>query len=178
MNALKEYDVLRLIEHKQICYVSSDNVKGTILATWMKYHPDIKKEQVIQWIHQLVNQLACIHKCRGNPSYQYVNPYCVLVSEEENLCFLDTGATSNREIIKISDMKRVCRYFLSEETDLYGLGKTIQYILNFTEVRPGFSKAEERQLQKIVSKCIHPDKEKRFGEISDVQKELWKLQIK
>ena len=45
MKTQKEYDVLRLIEHNCICYVSSDNVKGCPLVHWIKYHPFINKTQ-------------------------------------------------------------------------------------------------------------------------------------
>ena len=188
MNTLKEYDVLRLIEHNQICYVSSDRVKGSIMATWMKYHPTISKERLFRWIGQLVKQLICIHKCRGNPSYQYVNPYSILISEEGNLCLLDVGSASNQEMIKIAEKKNIRKYFCpsdiengeinDEETDLYGLGKTIQYMLNFIEVVPRFNKAEERIIQNMVSKCIHLDRRNRFYKISDVQKSLLDFQIR
>ena len=101
MNTQKDYDVLRLIEHNRICYVSSDNVRGAPLVYWIKYHPYLEKEQMIYWIYIIIQQLAQIHKCRGNPCYQYVNPYSIIVTEDQKLCFLDIGADSNKERIRL-----------------------------------------------------------------------------
>ena len=41
MQQKESYDVLRLIEHGQICYISSENVQGRTLARYLKYHPVI-----------------------------------------------------------------------------------------------------------------------------------------
>lgn len=39
----ESYDVLRLIEHGQLCYISSENVQGKTLDRYLKYHPGKKK---------------------------------------------------------------------------------------------------------------------------------------
>ena len=179
MNTQKDYDVLRLIEHNRICYVSSDNVKGAPLVYWIKYHPYLDKKQMIQWIYTIIQQLAQIHKCRGNPCYQYVNPYSLIVTEDEKLCFLDIGAESNKEKVRFMQRRNVRDYFLpeeesfyyraSEELDIYGLGKTLQYLLAFIEVEPGFTKKEEKKLKKLIAKCIDSKERRRFKEVVNVQ---------
>ena len=82
MGEREGYEVLRLIEHNQKCYISSDYVEGKSLIQWLKYHPNLTKKQLFLWIRDLADQLECIHKCRGNPCYQYVNPYSVIVTED------------------------------------------------------------------------------------------------
>ena len=42
----ESYDVLRLIEHGQLCYISSENVQGKTLDRYLKYHPVIKKREI------------------------------------------------------------------------------------------------------------------------------------
>ena len=64
------YDVLRLIEHGSICYVSAEFVTGVPLIYWLKEHPNVTKEEFYGWIHSLVKQLMLIHRCRGNPGYR------------------------------------------------------------------------------------------------------------
>lgn len=187
MNTQKDYDVLRLIEHNQVCYVSSDNVKGCSLAKWIKYHPYLAKKQIYQWIDDIIRQLVQIHKCRGINCYQYVNPYSVIVTREGKLCFLDIGARSNQEKIRLMRRKNIKNFFFppgkvyeqrdAEEIDVYGLGKTIQYLLAFVEAEPAFSRKEEKKLQKVIAKCINSDSKKGFHKITDVQKALLKLQI-
>ena len=92
MAAKDSYDVLRLIGHGKNSYVSSENVMGTPLIYWLKYHPHLEKERLFQWMRVIAEQLEQFHKCRGKPCYQYVNPYSVIVTEEKELYFLDLGA--------------------------------------------------------------------------------------
>jgi len=179
VNTQKEYDVLRLIEHNRICYVSSDNVKGCPLVYWIKYHPYLSKKQMVQWIYAIIHQLVQIHKCRGNPCYQYVNPYSIIVTEDEKLCFLDIGAESNKDKLQLMHRRNVREYFLpedentyqkaSEVLDIYGLGKTLQYLLTFVEVEPGFTKKEERKLKNLILRCIDTNERKRFKDIANVK---------
>ena len=48
MAAKDSYDVLRLIGHGKNSYVSSENVMGTPLIYWLKYHPHLEKSA---WSH-------------------------------------------------------------------------------------------------------------------------------
>ena len=99
MGEREGYEVLRLIEHNQKCYISSDYVEGKSLIQWLKYHPNLTKKQLFLWIRDLADQLECIHKCRGNPCYQYVNPYSVIVTEDMTLHFLDMSVESNEKML-------------------------------------------------------------------------------
>ena len=94
------YDVLRLIEHGQICYISSEYIEGRPLVWWLKYHPNISKQQLLAWMGSMAKQLAKIHKCKKKPCYQYVNPYSMVVTEEGELYFLDLEAGANEGIRK------------------------------------------------------------------------------
>ena len=142
MAAKDSYDVLRLIAHGKNSYVSSENVTGTPLIYWLKYHPHLEKESLFQWMKVLAEQLDQFHKCRGNPCYQYVNPYSVIVTEERELYFLDLGAEDNEEMLRKMQQRSVREYFLPKEEayyqkasvqlDIYGLGRTYQYLLSET----------------------------------------------
>lgn len=66
MSSKEGYDVLRLIEHGQSCYISSEYVKGCILAVWLRYHPNLSKDRLLEWIQDITRQLGLIHRCRGN----------------------------------------------------------------------------------------------------------------
>ena len=50
MGEREGYEVLRLIEHNQKCYISSDYVEGKSLIQWLKYHPNLTKKQLFLWI--------------------------------------------------------------------------------------------------------------------------------
>lgn len=47
MGEREGYEVLRLIEHNQKCYISSDYVEGKSLIQWLKYHPNHYKKTII-----------------------------------------------------------------------------------------------------------------------------------
>lgn len=182
------YDVLRLIEHGSICYVSAEFVTGVPLIYWLKEHPNVTKEEFYGWIHSLVKQLMLIHRCRGNPGYRYVNPYCILVAEDRTVHYLDMDAGSNGELARQMQSRRIREHFLptdfqnyrlsKEKVDIYGLGRTLQYILSVISVEPGLSRREESTFQKIISKCLKQNTKRSFQRISDIQKYIPKYEKK
>ena len=156
----ESYDVLRLIEHGQLCYISSENVQGKTLDRYLKYHPVIKKREIFLLLKEIAGQLASFHRCRGNPCYQYVNPYSIVRSEDGRIYFLDMQSEANRSKMIFMQRRDIREYFLppdekyyqhaSKELDMYGLGKTFQYILAFVEAEPRFNRREEYRLQRII----------------------------
>lgn len=174
------YDVLRLIEHNQYCYVSSEYVEGSPLVKWLKYHPQMEKAVLFSWMRAMVRQLAQFHRCRGEPCYQYVNPYNIIVAESKEIYFLDMGAESNADALKRTQRRVVREHFLppeepyyqtaSVELDLYGLGRTFQYLLSETECEPKLKKGEITKLQKIISRCVTRHSKRSFQKVSDIFK--------
>lgn len=182
------YDVLRLIEHGNICYVSSEYMTGMPLIYWLKEQPCVTKDEIYSWVQSLIKQLILIHKCRGNPGYRYVNPYCILVTENGALYYLDMDAKSNADLSKQMQSRNIREHFLppdyqnyrinKEKIDIYGLGKTLQYILAVVLIEPGLSRREETRFQKIISKCLKQHKKTSFQRISDIQKYIPKYNTK
>ncbi len=182
MNEDEGFDVLRLIEHNQKCYISSDYTEGNTLVRQLKYHPNMTKQQVLFWIHEIARNLSCIHRCRGNPCYQYVTPYTIIVTREGELCFLDMGAKSNEKLQNKMNHRSVRDHFLPSEElyyhqasvglDIYGYGKTIQYLLSETEITPALKKREEAKLRRIITKCLDMHSKHAYSNMSQIQKEL------
>lgn len=180
MEVKEEYDVLRLIEYNQVCYVSSEFVKGKSLPQWIKYHPFVEKESLFRMINGMAGQLSKIHRCRGNPCYRYVNPYSIIVSEEGEVSFLDMNAKSNNGQLRLMKRRVIREHFLppdepyyqkeSIELDIYGLGRTWQYLLSETDIDPPLSRSEEAKFQKIISKCLNRHSKKTFQNISEIQR--------
>ena len=179
--AVKEdYEVLRLIEHDQVCYAGSECVKGNPLPRWIKFHPCIGKEELFRMADDIAGQLSGFHRCRGNPCYRYVNPYSIIVSEDGRARFLDINAVSNGGQLRIMQRRTVREHFLppedayyqkaSVELDIYGFGRTLQYLLSEAEVNPPLRKVEEARFQKIISKCLGGHSKKPFRCVSDIQK--------
>lgn len=135
-----------MIEHGQICYISSENVQGRTLARYLKYSPVMEKKEMFLLLKAIAEQLELIHRCRGNPCYQYVNPYSIILAEDGRVYFLDMKAETNMKQVVFMQRRDMREYFLppeenyyqnaSKELDIYGLGKTFQYILASSETEP------------------------------------------
>ena len=182
MEASEGYHVLRLIEHNQKCYVSSEFTEGKSLIQYLKCEQRISREQLFRWIQEMAKQLQCIHKCRGNPCYQYVNPYSIIVTEDQELYFLDISAESNRDRLARMQKRDVREYFLppeeayyqtaSVELDIYGLGRTIQYLLSISKPEPPLTRKEEIRFQKIISRCLNRHSKKSYSQVSELRKQI------
>lgn len=178
MEEKQGYDVLRIVTHGGRCYMSADYVRGKPLIVWLKYHPQISRTQLYQWIRELIMDLEHFHQCRGNPCYQYVNPYSIIMSEDEKLYLLDLGSREQEEMIHLMQRRHVRENFLSPENqyyqkvsvreDIYGLGKTIQYLLSAVDVEPALKKMEEIRFQKIISRCLNQDSKKSYQTIQEL----------
>ena len=179
--AVKEgYDVLRLIEHGQVCYISSEYVAGKPLAVWLKYHPRLPKEQLLGWILCMARQLEMLHKCKNHPCCRYVNPYSMIISEEGGLYLADMQAGSNEDLLRLMRRKSIREHFLPPEEpyyrkasvalDAYGLGRTIQYLLAMSEPDPPLGRRETAKLQKLISRCLKLSSGKPIQSISEIRK--------
>lgn len=182
MASKEEYDVLRLIEHGQTCYISSECVEGWILAGWLKSQPGIPKGRLFALIRDLTGQLGMLHKCRKKPCYQYVNPYSIVVTEEGRLYFLDLEAGSNEKQLKFMQKRAVRECFLPAEEayyqkastglDIYGAGKTIQYILSVTVPQPPLNRREERRFRNIISKCLKYQSKLAYQNAAEIRRNI------
>ncbi len=176
------YDVLRLIGRGRSCYVSSEYVRGRPMIRWLKYHPNFSKKQLFAWICEITEQLEYIHRCRGNPCYKYVNPYSIIVTEQRELYFLDMGARSNEKMMPVMERRSVRELFLPPEEayyqtesislDIYGLGKTIQYLLSVSLPEPSLTKREELRFQKIISRCLGRHSKWAYHHVSEIRRQI------
>ncbi|MEF9942316.1 MAG: hypothetical protein RR920_08560 [Lachnospiraceae bacterium] len=185
MQDSKEYEIIKLIDHGSICHISLDCVKGKSLMLWLQEHPYLEKRQLFDWIQGISRQLEQFHRGKTKPCYQYVNPYSLLVTEAETLAFLAMNAPSN-EILKKTMNRRSIRLCFcppsqvnyikpSVANDIYGLGKTIQFLLFKSEVDPPLTKREEYTYQKIIYKCLRQDSKYNYQNVKEILKEYPKF---
>lgn len=182
MTGKEGYDVLRLITHGQTCYISSEYVEGKILAGWLKSNPNITKEQLFSLMREIANQLSMIHKCRKKPYYQYVNPYSIVITDDGTPYFLDLEAGSNEKRLRFMQRRVVRECFLPREDayyqrgsvklDIYGLGKTIQYLLATAIPTPPLSGREERRFLRIISKSLNDQVRTSYQNAADIRRNI------
>lgn len=176
------YEVIRFIEHGSRCRPAMDYVPGELLIYRLKRCPEVEKEVLFEWMKQLLCQLELYHRWRGSQCYRYVNPFSVLVTREDKILLLDLEADSNGFVLRNMQKRAMRNHFVKPiihirenakiSLDLYGFGKTIQFILANTEVEPSLTKREEYRLEKIIEKCLGENPKKQYENLNQVQREL------
>ena len=174
----QSYEILKFVMHGDKCYISTDIVNGKPLIVWLKYHAHITKEQFYEWARQIIADLDHFHRCRGNPCYQYMNPYSVIVGEDRKVYLLDLASKEQEDMMHLMQRRYVRENFLSpenqyyqkseEKEDIYGFGKTIQYVLSSVELEPEFKFLESVRIQKIITRCLDKQGKKRYRKLSDL----------
>ena len=178
MEEKRNYEILKFVMHGDKCYMSTDIVKGKPLIVWLKYHAHITKEQFYEWARQIIADLDHFHRCRGNPCYQYVNPYSVIVAEDRKVYLLDLASKEQEDMMHLMQRRYVRENFLSpenqyyqkseEKEDIYGFGKMIQYVLSSVELEPELKFLESVRIQKIITRCLDKQGKKRYQKLSDL----------
>lgn len=164
------YEVLRFIEHGGQCRQSLDCVQGTILIYYLRDHPQVDKSALFGWFMQIGTGLDQYRRCRKGRSYRYLNPYSILVSEEGRMLLLDPDSPENAFIRKKMQQRAVRAHFVRPALeagrkgaaygDLFGFGKTVQFMLACTRVTPPLTRREEFRLAKFVDRCTVNEKRK------------------
>ena len=179
MEEKQSYEILKFVMHGDKCYMSTDVTRGKPMIIWLKYHAHITKEQFYEWVRQMIADLEHFHRCRGNPCYQYVNPYSMIVGEDGRVYLSDLASKEQEDLLHLMQRRYVRENFLSpenqyyqkndEKEDIYGLGKTIQYILSAVEVEPALGYLETARIRKVISRCLTRNGRKSYQKLQDVQ---------
>ena len=186
MQSMRSYEVLKLVEHDGAGHLSVDEAEGTLLIYRIQEGVCVEKERVIHWIRQLVVQLDLYQRSGDHPEqircYRYLNPYSVLITEEDQVMLLNLEAPQNEFVIKNMQKRSMRHHFVRAvqridenskmAVDLYSLGKTVQFLLACTEVTPTFRFREEYQLTRFIQKCLQTEERKRYQHLKDARKDL------
>ena len=99
---------------------------------------------LINWFRELAVSVDQYHRSHGRQNYRYLNPCSVIVSEDGRLFLLDTEAPDNEPVMKRMQKRAVRSHFVkpvyeigigrNNEADLFAYGKTIQFILAYSEI--------------------------------------------
>lgn len=159
-----------------------DCVSGQLLFYRLKGKPEIEKITLFEWMGELLVQLEQYQRCRNNRGYRYVNPYSVLVTREDRLLLLDLEAESNAFVMKNLQKQAMRSHFVKPivhikenikmSLDLYGYGKTVQFIMANTEITPALSGREAHRIERMIEKCLGEHTQKQYEDLRQVLKEI------
>ena len=157
------YEVLKFIEHGAHCRQSMVCIQGTVLLNYLKENSQIDKTTLIRWFRELAVCMDQYHRSHSRQNYRYLNPCSIVVSEEGTLFLLDMESAENEPVMKRMQKRAVRSHFVkpvyeigtgkNNEADLFAYGKTIQFILAYTDVQPVLNRWEEGRLSRIIGRC-------------------------
>lgn len=180
----KEYAVIRFLNQNGYCHMVSDYVKGYSLMQCVKMEIPVTKKCLIQWMAELAYQMEQYSRCEREKAYGCMNPYAVIVTEEEKILLLDTADRESEDTVRRMRKKKVRTLFvrrnhvlsqrMDKEDDWYGFGKTMQFMREKIHLEERLTKREEWKLRRIENRCLEG---KRAGirEWKDLQRELQRL---
>ncbi len=80
----------------------------------------------------------------------------------------------NRRSVRENFLPPEVNYYqaASIELDIYGLGRTIQYLLSVTDPIPELTRQGDGKVSKIISRCLDGHSKRAFKQMSEIQKEI------
>lgn len=175
------YEVLRFVEHGTHCRQSMDCVSGVLLPDYLSRRRKIDKALLFEWFRQLALVLDQYHRCHERQSYRYLNPYSILVAEDEKLLLLDLESPENEFVMRKLQKNSMRKHFVKpvfgmeingkSDIDLFSYGKTIQFILAYIDVEPSLTKYETFRLEKMIKRCMGQRK-KKYDEFKEIMRDL------
>lgn len=181
MSREQTYEVFRFIDYGAQCRQSLDCVEGSLLIYYLKEYPRVEKRCLFDWFGQLCHLLEQYQRCKRGQPYRYLNPYSILVDGKARLLLLDLESPENEEAVKCMQLRSVSSRFVKPvlehrgsipvSADIYCLGKTMQFILAYTQATPSLTRREERTLERVIEKCTG-EAGKNFETFQQVQKSL------
>ncbi|MFI3208290.1 MAG: hypothetical protein R3Y40_04075 [Eubacteriales bacterium] len=174
-----EYETLKMIEQGGRVHCGTDYTEGELLIYLIKKRELISKEQLFTWLNELCTQLDAYHRCRHR-AYQYVNPYAILISDDDKVKLLDLESQDNESIL-IYMQKNIIRESFGRQngikrakiyTDYYSFGKTLQFIMAHGNIYPEINIIETHIISKIIRKCLKEVSENQYQNIKEIQNQI------
>lgn len=176
MSEKEGYEVIKFVERGNDCYIVSDYVEGVTLYHWIQLHKELEKVILNKWIRELIRQLSLFRRQKDNPKYTYLNPHCIVITEEKEIMLFYPGENVPR--LKGKFAKQFQSDSPTQDVDLYCLGRTIQFIMAHEECVPHLKKREEIRLLTFIKKCLESNPKKQLKNIFSLEKKSIKKKIK
>lgn len=177
----KMYEVLKFIEHGTHCRRSLDCVQGTSLMQRLKECPHMDRKGMLAWFREIARCVDQYHRSGSGQNYRYLNPCSIVVTEDNRLMLLDLEAPDNAGVLKQMQTGAVRNHFVrpvcglgitkNHEADLFAYGKTIQFMLAYTNVHPALTGWEEFRLERVIGRCTG-ETGKKYQDFAQVLKAL------
>lgn len=179
------FETLKMVEQGNKVYCNTDSCEGKLLIYLIRKGELISKEQLVMWLRDLCSQLENYHRFRHR-AYQYVNPYAVVVTGNNEIKLLDLDAEENESVL-IYLQKSIIRESFGKTsgirrtripTDYYSIGRTLQFIISQGNIVPPINFIESYTFSKIIRRCLEETSENQYQNIKEIQEQIPKIKIK
>lgn len=160
----------KLIDSDNDCYILMENIAGETLDNFIKSHPDYfsSRTNLDKFFNQLLNALKCLHE--NHVVFSDLKPQNIMITQVNNdlklidlgFCFTDSYPDSTGSSTGFSAPEHIDKGKFDVTTDIYGVGKIIEYIgknstYNLSSV-----------YAKIMMRCLKKRQQDRFQSTDEI----------
>lgn len=178
----KEYDKGASISHPNIvkyeqfhhndddCYILMENICGETLDKFIISHPDYFKSRsnLDKFFNQLLSGLKCLHD--NHIVHSDLKPQNIMITQINNdvkiidlgFCFTDSYSNTAGMTRAFAAPEQKNKGKLDEVTDIYAVGKIIEYIANNSDYNL------PNVYLKIMIKCLKEQPNRRYQNTADI----------
>lgn len=182
----KEFEKGRLISHPNIvkyeslhesnddCYILMENIVGETLDTFIEHNPNYfgSRANLDKFFTQLLGALKCLHE--HHVVYSDLKPQNIMITQVNNdvkvidlgFCYTDSYPDSAGTTSGFSAPEHLNRGKLNVATDVFGLGKIIEYIKNHS------AKKLPQIYAQIMAKCLKEQQADRWQSVDEILDKL------
>lgn len=188
--ALSEADIIKSLDHpavvrivdivqdKHAVYIVEDYVEGMSLKDYTDRGGTVDERRLKNWAVQLCRVLIYLHSRRPPVIFRDLKPENVILMPSGHLKLVDFGIARRYQPDKTRDTVYLgTEYFAAPEqfeekglqtdmrTDIYGLGKTLEYLSEYADgLSDGF--------MAVIRKCLKPEPDDRYPDAGSLLEDL------
>ena len=188
--ALSEADIIKSLDHpavvrivdivqdKYAVYIVEDHVEGISLKDYTDQKGPVDELRLKNWAVQLSRILIYLHSRNPPVIFRDLKPENVILTPSGHLKLVDFGIARRYRPGKTRDTVYLgTEFFAAPEqyeesglqtdmrTDIYGLGKTLEYLAQFSSsLSPGF--------RSIIRRCLQQEPDARYPDAKTLLEEL------
>lgn len=152
------------------CYILMENIVGETLDEFIKSHPQYFASQtnIDKFFNQLLSALKCLHN--NHVVYSDLKPQNIMLTQVNNdvkiidmgFCYTDSYPDSAGTTKGFSAPEHINRGSLNVTTDVFGVGKIIEYIKNNSAINL------PKKYRSIMAKCLRERQADRWQSVDEI----------
>ena len=160
--------IVDIIQDKKALYIVEDYVQGRSFQELAQEGSAIEPEELKQWAVQLCQVLIYLHSRKPPVIYRDLKPENIILTDSGHIRLVDFGIArryrpeGGRDTVYLGTVRFAAPEQFEEygaqtdmRTDIYGFGKTLQYMVYFCE-------EVSREVYSVIEKCIEEDPKDRY----------------